>query len=719
MSSSVSISRSLCFTILLGVFFLIGGFAAHKLATAQAGEPQANADTFCAGPGLELKVATAQGVLANDSGAPLIVVGNSNPAHGTLQLKSDGSFSYTPQPGFTGTDSFSYTISDSVQAFRLTPGVMANVGGIDVQGDGYGSSLAAVPGVSNEFYGLTDRGPNVDGPSGSKIFPVPDFSPKIGHFRVENGVAQLLGTITLKDENGTPRSGRPNPPGPGNSGETGLDITGAAVAFDPQGLDSEGLAALPDGTFWVSDEYGPYIVHFDATGRTLEQITPFAPNARGRKLPAVLAKRVPNRGMEGLTITPDGTTLVGMMQTALINDVTQAEAQRTTLLRILTVNLLTNETRQYAYLLENPITSGSLISEITAVSNTEFLVDERDGKFPLDPATTPQLKKVWQISLAGATDISDPADSAKGLLVNGQTLEALVKTQTTTQALATLAANNITPVSKTLKVDLVALLSALNPTGKFYAHDKPEGIALTDGGKKLAIINDSDFGILGTAPATFGFRPKISPNTREVDYGEILLIDLAKLPARTSTATVTITVGDTEPPTITAPANVTVVTSSPNASCAPVNFSVTASDNCGNVSLTTTPPAGFCFPVGVSTVTSTATDIAGNSALANFTVKVWDVSLQDDRTGDSLLINSRTGDYSYSRCSDGVTLTGRGTISRVACQIILNEARVNAVLERCAYHSTGRGHAALRLTAVGTTSTINDSNTANNTGTCR
>src|SRR5262249_30313188 len=344
---------------------------------------------------------------------------------------------------------------------RMTPSVLTTVGGVNVQGDGYGSSIAPVPGVANEFYGLTDRGPNVDGPNGSKVFPLPDFNPKIGHFKIENGAAQLINTITLSDTTGKARTGLPNPPGPGNTGETALDLTGKTLPFDPQGLDTEGLAALPDGTFWISDEYGPYIVHFDASGRTLEQITPFAKTAQGHKLPSVLAKRIPNKGMEGLTITPDGTTLVGIMQSALINDISQSDAGRTAPVRIVTLNLATGETHQYVYLLEDPVTTGSANSEITAVSNTEFLVDERDGKFPLDPATTPQLKKIWQISLTGATDVSDPTDSEKGLLISGQTLEALVNKQTTAQALSTLAANNIKPVTKTLKVDLVALLASL------------------------------------------------------------------------------------------------------------------------------------------------------------------------------------------------------------------------------------------------------------------
>src|SRR5262249_50524041 len=229
---------------------------------------------------------------------------------------------------------------------------------------------------------------------------------------------------------------------------------------------------------------------------------------------------VPNRGMEGLTITPDGMTLVGMMQTSLTNDIAQADAQRTTLLRIVTLNLATGETHQYPYLLEDPITTGSLVSEITAISNTEFLVDERDGKFPLDPATAPQIKKIWQISLTGATDISDPADSDKGLLAGGKTLEALVNRLTTSQALSTLATNNIKPVTKTLKVDLVALLASLNPAGKLFPHDKIEGIALIDGGKKLVVSDDSDFGIGSTNPVSFGLAAKTLPTTGEVDYRE-------------------------------------------------------------------------------------------------------------------------------------------------------------------------------------------------------
>lgn len=193
----------------------------------------------------------------------------------------------------------------------------------------------------------------------------------------------------------------------------------------------------------------------------------------------------------------------------------------------------------------------------------------------------------------------------------------------------------------------------------------------------------------------------------------------AKLPARTATATVTITVGDTQPPVITAPANLTAITSTPTATCAVVNFSVKASDNCGAVEVTTTSSSGTCFPLGVTTVTSTETDSAGNKATASFKVTVWDISLQDDNSGDLLLFNSYTGDYSFSKCAGGATLTGKAIVSRVDCQTTLSDAKVSAIFERCLYSPLGRGRAAIRLTPLGTLFTINDSNTADNTTVCR
>ncbi|MEJ8282708.1 Ig-like domain-containing protein [Curtobacterium citreum] len=55
----------------------------------------------------------AKGVLANDSGTGLSVVSNTAPAHGTATVNPDGSYTYTPADGFSGTDTFQYTAKDS------------------------------------------------------------------------------------------------------------------------------------------------------------------------------------------------------------------------------------------------------------------------------------------------------------------------------------------------------------------------------------------------------------------------------------------------------------------------------------------------------------------------------------------------------------------------------------------------------------------------------
>ncbi len=56
------------------------------------------------------------GVLANDldaSGNPLTVIKQSNPSHGTLTLNSDGSFTYVPATGYSGTDTFTYLVNNT------------------------------------------------------------------------------------------------------------------------------------------------------------------------------------------------------------------------------------------------------------------------------------------------------------------------------------------------------------------------------------------------------------------------------------------------------------------------------------------------------------------------------------------------------------------------------------------------------------------------------
>ncbi|MBZ4192558.1 esterase-like activity of phytase family protein [Niabella beijingensis] len=378
---------------------------------------------------------------------------------------------------------------------------------ITLYNGGYGSSLAQDPYDRSVFYLLTDRGPNVaEAATNSIMIADPGFVPQIGKFRLKGDSLVQESTILLKNSSGAPLNGLPNPLNAGATGENPFDLNGKELQPSEDGIDSEGMALAPDGSFWISDEYGPHIIHVDRNGKTLEKINPFSTGSK--KLPLVLAKRRPNRGMEGLTITPDGKTLVGIMQFPLYNP-SSAAITNSLAIRILTFDIATGNTKQFVYMMDN--WSLQAVSEIAAIDNNNFLVLERDGQFATAANRTTVFKKLFKISLSGATDISDPANGANGKLFGGKTVEEL-------KDAASLAANGIVPVTKTLVADLMKDISTV------YPHDKAEGLAIINP-SLIAVSNDDDFGITGADKI---YQQKILPFTNKVDRNSIYFIKLSK-----------------------------------------------------------------------------------------------------------------------------------------------------------------------------------------------
>lgn len=79
------------------------------------GSPSAADDLYQVAPDQTLQVA-APGVLLNDSDPdsdPITAVLETDVTAGSLSLQPDGSFAYTPDAGFTGTDSFAYRAADA------------------------------------------------------------------------------------------------------------------------------------------------------------------------------------------------------------------------------------------------------------------------------------------------------------------------------------------------------------------------------------------------------------------------------------------------------------------------------------------------------------------------------------------------------------------------------------------------------------------------------
>lgn len=366
---------------------------------------------------------------------------------------------------------------------------------IEFRYGGFGSALSAHPTAKNQFYALTDRGPNTTynvNHDHGKIFLDPTYTPRIGLFELQaNGTIAKIKEILLKNPQGQAISGLPNLHF-GASKEIAYDQRGCVLAQgnDEFGLDSEGLVALKDGSFWVSDEYGPHIVHFDADGVEIDRINAYPQDTRrksGYLLPAEYANRRQNRGMEGLTITPDQKKLVGIMQSSMSNP--DASVVSSDLVRIILIDLQTKAISQYLYQQEADSKQHSNTA-ITALNSTGFLVAERDDDFYKDNPKA--FKRVYKINLNAATDLEQVQPSSAmqqdvnlGLMIDGQTVEQYVLTA----GWSGLAAHGILPVSKTLLVDLVERLD--------YPHDKVEGLWVIDE-QHLAVINDDDYGFSET-----------------------------------------------------------------------------------------------------------------------------------------------------------------------------------------------------------------------------
>ncbi|MFC5704092.1 esterase-like activity of phytase family protein [Cohnella faecalis] len=362
---------------------------------------------------------------------------------------------------------------------------------------GVGSSLTHLPGdPDNVFYSTADRGPNGQIEVGGKTvrtFPLQDYTPTIYKIEIKDGEINILDQFPLKVQGTDPVTGKANVTGlPNIKGrdEAPYDAKGEKeLAYDPYGLDIEGLAYNPkDDTFWISDEYGPSIVHVKRDGTIIERIVPkgWAAQASAslvpsrETLPAVYNKLRQNRGAESVGITPDGKYMFMAMQNALRNPDKAMDNSRQ--VRIIKFDLATlNPVAEYAYLLEDAGAFDKLaqadivVSDLVAVNENTLLIDERD-KFAGDKA---QLKRIYSIDLSNATNILGKYDDAAAA---GKTLEQLT--------VAELKANGILPAAKRTVLDAVEFK---------FPYEKIEGLSLVNG-NTLVIVNDNDFGIDSTTP---------------------------------------------------------------------------------------------------------------------------------------------------------------------------------------------------------------------------
>jgi hypothetical protein len=384
---------------------------------------------------------------------------------------------------------------------------------------GIGSAAFRDPrGPENTFYTVSDRGPNFTcgdaedllgvkaedicpGADGVKagegrLYPVPDYIVSIFQVKLDPAAKTFTvdKVIPLTTPKGRGISGLTNPLKVAKTDKS-RDGAGKLLMQDPNSIDAEGLVRLADGRFFIAEENATGIVEVSPAGVIVRRFVPagteqdFAeteyPVVGG--LPAILAKRTSNRGLESLSVSEDGHFLYTMVQNPLANpdtksynnalntrffklEIGQAADGATTLTPVGEYIYQLDDWQKFAALgatdAEKP--SSLRLSEMTALGKEHFLVDER----------TDQLAKFFEISLEGARNILG-------------TKWDEVATSPSLEQSNELAAIGIVPVKKTERL-IASAVAGANPA---YPA-KIEGLSLTTDGK-LFMINDDDFGISG------------------------------------------------------------------------------------------------------------------------------------------------------------------------------------------------------------------------------
>lgn len=339
----------------------------------------------------------------------------------------------------------------------------------------------------NEFWVLTDRGPNVDF-NGNVIFLVPDFQPRMFKIRLNpDGVITIVDSILLTRTGGGPTSGLANP-APYNTGQISYDIDRNVLSDDDWGFDTEGILIAPDGTFWFCEEYAPGIAQVAPNGEIIRRVRPQPTGG----LPDILKRRRPNRGCEGIVMTPNGkiyTIVQSGMENSFsgTNDDDEDASEQTELLRLVEFDPSSGATRMFAYMMDAgyPRSGGGIvrrrdikIGDMAAVNDNEILILEHAER------GSGNVKKVYKLDLRGATAITQEVfEVSPGVF---KSLEELTRAQVSSVA-------GITPVGKELVLDLRNPGDG-NPTWPLEA-DKPEGLTILNS-TTISVGNDNDFGVL-------------------------------------------------------------------------------------------------------------------------------------------------------------------------------------------------------------------------------
>jgi hypothetical protein len=253
------------------------------------------------------------------------------------------------------------------------------------------------------FIAVSDNGFGAQTNSADYLLRLVHLLPDFRTVEGGRGDIQVLSTVVLNDADR--RIGFPivadmdrYPNGNGTIPvDTRIRESRLLTGFD---FDLESICRMPDGTFWLGDEFGPFLLHVDGRGRLLQAPVPlpgvFSPQSP--ELGDATANASPSGGFEGMAARTDGSMLYPMLEKRLAGESPHL------------LPVYAFDPRQGAYVSEVPVWRYRLespdhrIGAFRHLIENRYLIIERDDY----EGRKAQFKRIFLVDLEVVDDVGAP-----------------------------------------------------------------------------------------------------------------------------------------------------------------------------------------------------------------------------------------------------------------------------------------------------------------------
>jgi hypothetical protein len=226
-----------------------------------------------------------------------------------------------------------------------------------------------------EFWGMPDNGYGAKDNSFDFLLRLYRIRPDFETAKGGSGTVDVLGHVSLRDPDG----------------KVPFPLTRADRLLTGSDFDLESVRRAKDGTFWFGEEFGPFLLHTDATGSVLEAPVPL-PGVQSPQNPFLSGS--PNlpasRGFEPMALSVTGKTLYPMLEGALTTD---PDPRRRIINEFdLENGAYTGKTWWYR---TDEAFPNAVIGDMTALDKHRFVLIERDDF----QGAEAQQKKIYLVDL--------------------------------------------------------------------------------------------------------------------------------------------------------------------------------------------------------------------------------------------------------------------------------------------------------------------------------